>query len=653
MENTYHTFTNQQLVDEFNRIYKESGISRSNINRFIKNHHSNLYNEIESRTLKLNQYKKLKARKHKMVLNDISIFERIFCLMHGLDDRPLCRECGKNHVSIFNKQKNIYGEFCSQKCERHSSSCMRKGVETKRLLYGDDNITNQKKARQTRLSKFGSYHPKDFSEKVKTTKLKNHGDENYVNVEKIKHTVEQHKKENPNYYYDREQKSKQTKVANGHDPNWNNRDKFKQTISEFTDEHKQQINEKRRQTCLHDYGVESISHLDSVSAAKKQTCYQMYGVESVLQLPYVKERRRIAAKKKSWDYFQSLPHDIQPLFTEEDFISCKDGQRKLWNWKCKKCGHKFTNTWANWSSHKCPKCHPQNYHGMQDELHEYIKSICTDCTIQYDCRSVLENAKELDIYIKELATAIEFNGMFWYNSDISIYGKMPLSTMYHYDKTSECHNKGIRLIHVFEDHWCQKPALCKSKIKKILSPRSMHKIDANKCIITSTIDQKMKERFLLKYSFYGIDGSSVSYGILHNGHLVALMTFSKTRHNQQYDWQILSYAEVNSFIILDGFAKLLKAFANDHIGESICMYLSRDWNSIHDFDNIMKFERVDKPRFYWICNGVRIKGPSMTYASAKHLIDTYDDTMTLTQNMVNAGYYRVYDSGTMVFSYGI
>ena len=157
MENTYHTFTNQQLVDEFNRIYKESGISRSNINRFIKNHHSNLYNEIESRTLKLNQYKRLAPHKHKMVLNDISIFERIFCLMHGLDDRPLCRECGKNHVSGFNKQKNIYGEFCSQKCERHSSACMRKGVETKRLLYGDDNITNQKKARQTRLSKFGSY----------------------------------------------------------------------------------------------------------------------------------------------------------------------------------------------------------------------------------------------------------------------------------------------------------------------------------------------------------------------------------------------------------------------------------------------------------------------------------------------------------------
>ena len=62
---------------------------------------------------------------------------------------------------------------------------------------------------------------------MKATKKRKYGNENYINVEKMKSTVKLHKEENPDYYLEREQKAKATKVRNGHDPNWNNRDKFK------------------------------------------------------------------------------------------------------------------------------------------------------------------------------------------------------------------------------------------------------------------------------------------------------------------------------------------------------------------------------------------------------------------------------------------
>jgi hypothetical protein len=86
--------------------------------------------------------------------------------------------------------------------------------------------------------------------KVKATKLERYGDENYVNVDKIKQTMKQHSEENPNYYFNREQKTKATKIANGHDPNWNNREKFKSTLSLMSDERKAEIVDKRRYTCL-------------------------------------------------------------------------------------------------------------------------------------------------------------------------------------------------------------------------------------------------------------------------------------------------------------------------------------------------------------------------------------------------------------------
>lgn len=104
--NSYSKMSNTQLVNEFNIIWEKSNVSRSNINRYVKNHHYDLYHEIEERTIKLNQYKTSKEKNKKV--QDISIFERLYCLLHGLDDRPLCIECKKNHVSGFMPYKNEY-----------------------------------------------------------------------------------------------------------------------------------------------------------------------------------------------------------------------------------------------------------------------------------------------------------------------------------------------------------------------------------------------------------------------------------------------------------------------------------------------------------------------------------------------------------------
>lgn len=651
MESKYKSFTNQQLIDEFNEIYKQSGVSKSNINMYVRNHYHDLYAEIEKRTIKLNQYKKTKTYNGKTLPLDVSMFERLYCLKHNLNDRPMCKACGKRLVAGFNKQKNQYSEFCSQYCERHSSECAQKGMQTKRRIYGDDNIVNQKKAYQTRIDKYGSYNPKDFLKKIRKTKKDKYGNEKYVNVEKIKQTVEKHKAENPDYYYDREQKTKQTKIANGHDPNWNNRKKFKQTVSQFTDEKKQQIKDKRKQTCLDEYGVESIAKLDEVKNAKKITCKEKYGVESTLQLPYIRENGQIAVKQKAWQHLLDRSKDIEPLFTKEEFLSCNLGQKtKLWRWRCKKCGHEFTKTWANWVSRRCPRCHPQNYHGMQDELHEYIKSICPENAIRYDCRSILNESQELDIYIEDLGIAIEFNGLFWHNSDYAIYGKQPIPMMYHYNKTEECNERGIRLVHVFEDEWYFKQKLCKSMLKKIIQPSTMRHIDASKCSISQIASQFEKEHFLIKYSFYGVDGSSIAYGLLYNQHLVAMMTFSKTRNNKQYEWQILNYVEVNSFIVDGGFNKLYDAFVQDAMPKSICMYVSRDWNTSRDFAECLRYVKTLDPKLYWTtCDRQRMKGTSITSANANSILCKYDSTKSFKQNMNDNGYYRIYDSGTLVF----
>ena len=106
-------------------------MSKSNFNRFLKNHYYELYAEIEKRTIKLNQYKADRKKNGKIM--DISLSERIYCLLHDLDDRPLCIECHKNKVAGFDKRKNCYADYSGTGVEQ--SICQQRTKQKHTLLY--------------------------------------------------------------------------------------------------------------------------------------------------------------------------------------------------------------------------------------------------------------------------------------------------------------------------------------------------------------------------------------------------------------------------------------------------------------------------------------------------------------------------------------
>lgn len=73
-----------------------------------------------------------------------------------------------------------------------------------------------------------------------------------------------------------------------------------------------------------------------------------------------------------------------------------------------------------------------------------VEEILSDSNknIKYNIRSVIY-PYELDIYIPELKIAIEFNGNYWH----SAYFK---DDRYHQNKSLQCLDKGIRLVHIYE-----------------------------------------------------------------------------------------------------------------------------------------------------------------------------------------------------------
>jgi hypothetical protein len=129
-----------------------------------------------------------------------------------------------------------------------------------------------------------------------------------------------------------------------------------------------------------------------------------------------------------------------------------------------------------------------------------------------------------------------------------------------------------------------------------------------------------------------------------------MMTFSKTRNNKQYNWQILNYVEVNSVVVNNGFETLLNHFKHTiNSNDTICYYTSRDWENANDY-KCMKFVELKKPHVYWTIKTNRVKGHIVDEAYAKQICKTYDDSLSLVENMNNNGFYRIYDSGTLVLT---
>jgi G:T-mismatch repair DNA endonuclease (very short patch repair protein) len=107
--------------------------------------------------------------------------------------------------------------------------------------------------------------------------------------------------------------------------------------------------------------------------------------------------------------------------------------------------------------------HPDGYANSKPEqdLDEFVKSIC-DCEIIFNCRTILKNDRELDIYIPSRKLAIEFNGDYWHMNprlyDEIYYNSQSQCTAkekWEYDKLKqeECQDLGIKLIVVWEYDW--------------------------------------------------------------------------------------------------------------------------------------------------------------------------------------------------------
>jgi hypothetical protein len=329
---------------------------------------------------------------------------------------------------------------------------------------------------------------------------------------------------------------------------------------------------------------------------KGKTLEEIHGKEKAKKL------RQIALEP----YLPQLKKDLKFLNLElldEEYINTNHKH----NWKCKICGEEFQHQLGKikFNGYTCPGCYPRNPGTSiaEQQILEHLQKVLPDIEIKNNVRNILSNPNyELDIFIPSKNIAIEYNGLYWHIDEHR------QDKNYHLEKTKLCAEKGITLIHIFEDEWIYKKKIVKSRINQLLniSNDNITIINARNCEIKE-IDFAIKNQFLIKNHIQGRDNSSIRLGAFHNNKLVSVMTFSKPSIakgivNQNNNiWELNRFCSKINYRVRGIAGKLLKYFQRNYPWKEIYSYADRRW-SIGNLYSQLGFTQISetKPNYWYV-----------------------------------------------------
>jgi hypothetical protein len=279
----------------------------------------------------------------------------------------------------------------------------------------------------------------------------------------------------------------------------------------------------------------------------------------------------------------------------------------------------------------CPKCNRNTSKG-EVELANFIKEF--ENNIQQNVRGVIP-CGELDIYIPNQSIAIEYCGLYWHADIHNRIGRN-----YHRRKHTECVERGIQLLTIFEDEWKNNNLLVKNKIKHMLLHSTQPRVYARKtkvCFLTT----KQTRTFLQNNHIQGMGPCSIRLGLKHNESIVACMTFTKYK-NCHY---LTRYA--TSSLVPGGFSKLVNHFCTTHEWKQIVSFADLRWSDGALYaNNGWHLDKTLPPDYYYSPDGNR-RFHKFNYRrkNLPRLLNCFDPTLSEWENCKANGILRIWDCG--------
>jgi very-short-patch-repair endonuclease len=414
------------------------------------------------------------------------------------------------------------------------------------------------------------------------------------------------------------------------------------------------IRGKTRLTSLKKYGFSKPSMSDVVKEKVKITNNYKFGVDYPAQSESIRNKMMNSCYNKYGVYNFSKTKDFKDIINKNSFnkMSKKleehgillDSNNGEYTIRCEVCNSNFSILYSLMYKRIvngdiiCINCNTKKQPIKENELYDFI-SLNYSGHIFRNYRKII--SKEIDIYLPHLKLAFEFNGLWWHS-------ELYKERNYHSNKTKECLEKGIQLIHIWEDDWDQRIEIVKSIILNKLGKSK--RIFARNCEVKEVNDNNIIRDFLETNHIQGFVGSSIKLGLFYNNELVSIMIFGSLRKSlgqrpSDGSYELLRFCSKLGMSVVGGASKLLKYFTNNYNYNEIISYSDNSRSDGNIYRKLgFKLENETVINYYWVVNGIRIH--RFNFRKDKLIKDGYDPNKTEIEIMNERGFNRVFDSGS-------
>jgi hypothetical protein len=459
-----------------------------------------------------------------------------------------------------------------------------------------------------------------------------------------------------------------------------------------------EVREKYKKTCENNYGVSNVSKCNIVKLKKESTCIERYGVSTYLQTDntrnIIKEKYGVdnpfklkviqenikKTNLKKYGFECSLLNDgvmakstktnIEKYgvnhFSKSDIFKSSlklrnfDLYRYVFDFdgyellekrgnlniiRHNKCNNIFeiqsqlVRIKKSNNQEMCPVCNPYNPSYKETEFGNFIESMNLEIIKNY------RDIYEIDVYVPELKLGFEFNGLYWHS-------ELFKNSDYHLNKTNYFKEKGIQLIHIWEDDWKFKQSIVKSIIlnKLKITP---NRIGSRVCDIASVSDREAKD-FLNLNHLQGWCVSKYRIALRYKGEIVSICTFGKNRINlgstpKDGEYELLRFCNKINWSIHGSFSKMLNFFIKNYKVDNLVTYADY---SISNGDLYFKagfnFIKNTLPNYHYIIDGVRKN--RFLFTKQNLIKEGHSEFKTEREIMFESKKYRIYDCGSMKFT---
>jgi hypothetical protein len=394
-----------------------------------------------------------------------------------------------------------------------------------------------------------------------------------------------------------------------------------------------EVRERVKQTCLATYGVPNPAQSEACKEKARQTSFVNNGFAHALQSPEILEKRNLTLRarydRKAASQFH-IPRQVLDLFDNPEWLKNQhliEKKSLLALAQEYKVSESFVGTRMRQFGIPTQRFFSSIGEGA---IGTFIESL--GLNIERGNRQLLK-PQELDIWIPSKNLAIEYCGLYWHSSAF----KYPT---YHKAKLDQCQAQGIRLLTIFEDEWLHRRSIVEAKLKSILGCSDTPTVGARKCQIVQ-VSTRTKKAFLEQNHIQGDGPGSITYGLEHQGQLVACMTFIEEQGGR---FNLNRYAA--SCRIPGGFSKLMKHFQQHHQWNQIKSFADLRW-STGDLYSQSGFllDGLVAPDYQYVVGANRVHKFNFRHSSGLRHLPNYDPSKTESQLMDEAGIHKIYNCG--------